>query len=248
MTTEGLKAEREVFILLNGPFAKPRDLPKAPPSGALVVAVDGGAVHVLAIGWPVDILLGDFDSLPSKVMDILKKRHPFLKIETFPKDKDETDFELALRLLDPMSETFSKITILGGLGGRWDMTLANLLSPLASNLKLLTGSGGSEVVFREGDWSLHLISGPGSLRLSASPEPRRVSLIPIRGEAMGASLTGDFKYPLSGGTLAENLTRGLSNELGPSGGAISIESGTLIITVSPLADEGFVRPEPNLKA
>jgi thiamine pyrophosphokinase len=241
----GGRPGKEAFIFLNGPFERPRDLPDLPPEGALVMAVDGGALHSLSLGWPLDVLLGDFDSLPSKALELLKARHRNLRVETFPKDKDETDFELALRLLDPMARAFSKVTILGGLGGRWDMTLANLLSPLASSLGLLEGPRKPDLAFREGNWSLHLLKGPGELRLSPSGEPRRVSLIPVRGEAEGASLSGAFKYPLARGVLSESLTKGLSNELGHGGGIVSIERGILIVSVSPLSDEGFARKAPD---
>jgi hypothetical protein len=101
-----------------------------------------------------------------------------------------------------------------------------------------------DVVFRDGDWNLHLTLGPAELRLGPAAEARRVSLIPLRGQVAGASLKGAFKYPLENGVLKEGLTLGLSNELGPEGGVISIGSGILLATVSPLSDEGFVRPEP----
>jgi thiamine pyrophosphokinase len=228
---------RQVFIFLNGPLSIPDNLPAVPPEGAMVVAVDGGALHCLDLGWRPDLLLGDFDSLPPEALSALKERHPGMEVRSYPKDKDETDFELALGLLEP--EDLSRVDILGGLGGRWDMTLANLLSPLAEGLGLLRHPPPKPtVVFRDGNWDLHLLEGPGRLDLEPSALTRRVSLIPLRGQVAGATLSGAFKYPLERGLLRPGLTLGLSNELGPRGGGLSVESGTLLVSVSPLSDEG----------
>jgi hypothetical protein len=78
--------------------------------------------------------------------------------------------------------------------------------------------------------------------LGPAVDARRVSLIALRGEGARATLNGAFKYPLSSGFLIGSLTKGLSNELGSAGGEVIAESGVLLVSVSPLSDEGFVRP------
>jgi thiamine pyrophosphokinase len=248
MPNIGSPSARQVFIFLNGPFQKPSDLPSRPPQDALVIAVDGGALHCLALDWPAQILLGDFDSLEPSALALMRDRNPGLDVRTYPKHKDETDFELALALLEPASPSgpdCQRVTILGGLGGRWDMTLANLLSPLAANLGLLHRPPPKpDVVFRDGEWDLHLMAGPAELDLGEAPLTRRVSLLPLLGEVAGASLFGLFKYPLESGVLRPGYTRGLSNELEPGGGRLAVRSGALLVSVSPLSDEGFPRPQP----
>jgi thiamine pyrophosphokinase len=231
---------RPAFIFLNGPFNRPPDLPGRPPEGSLVLAVDGGALHALALGWPIHLILGDFDSLSPEELARARRLRPGAEVRPFPRDKDETDFELALGLLGPMGGGAGLVTVLGALGGRWDMTLANILSPLAERPR--PAQGKPRVVFRDGGWDLHLLEGPGQLGLGPAAFLRRVSLVPLLGPAAGVALEGAFKYPLSGGVLRPGFTLGLSNELGPPGGRVALGSGALLVSVSPLGDEGPGKP------
>ncbi|MDR1656219.1 MAG: thiamine diphosphokinase [Deltaproteobacteria bacterium] len=234
--------DQPVYIFLNGPLCPPPDLPTS-PVGSYVIAVDGGALHCLRLKWPVHLLLGDFDSLTEKGVGILKEAFPRLEIRRYNREKDESDFELALKLLDSQNLGHRKIIILGGLGGRWDMTLSNLLLPLAPNFKLLSGPPPHpELVFRDGQWDIHLLSGPTKFVFRPQIGDRRVSLVPLKDKVTGITLSGGFKYPLSNEDLFLGLTRSLCNELDSTGGTLSLTSGTLLVTISPLDDEGF-RPE-----
>ncbi|MBT5085466.1 MAG: thiamine diphosphokinase, partial [Actinobacteria bacterium] len=60
------------------------------PSAEFVIAVDRGADHALALGYSVDLLVGDLDSVSAA------GRLAAIEIEQHPVDKDETDLELAL--------------------------------------------------------------------------------------------------------------------------------------------------------
>ncbi|MDR2442440.1 MAG: thiamine diphosphokinase, partial [Deltaproteobacteria bacterium] len=171
--------EPPVYIFLNGVFHPPPDL-IFPKDNAHVIAVDGGAVHCLCLGWPIHLLLGDFDSLNNELLDLIVKRNPNIDIRRFNRDKDESDFELALRIIDPQNLGRRQVIILGGLGGRWDMTIANLLLPLAANFKLLHRLPRPEIVFRDGAWDMYLLNGPSQLILKPSVGVRRVSLLPLR--------------------------------------------------------------------
>ena len=232
---------QRIYVFLNGPLNPPPDLGPSPPEGAGVVAVDGGAVHCLALGWPIDLLMGDFDSLPGEVLERLKTLQPRLDIRPYLRDKDETDFELALDLL-ALHAPDAALIVLGGLGGRWDMTMANLLLPLAFDRAHGKASSAKSVVFRDGAWDLHVLSGPARLEIPASGSARRVSLIPMGARVSGATLEGPFMYPLFDDSLLPGRTRGLSNELAPEGGVVSIKGGILLVSVSPVDDEGLGPP------
>ncbi|MDR2406924.1 MAG: hypothetical protein LBE13_02255, partial [Bacteroidales bacterium] len=64
--------------------------------------------------------------------------------------------------------------------------------------------------------------------------PALVSLIPLSQKAKGVTLEGDFKYPLSQGTLGFGLTLGVSNELRGGEGLVLMGEGALAVFVQPL--------------
>src|SRR5689334_1140183 len=88
----------------------------------LLVAADGGALPLLRLGITPQLVIGDLDSLDADSQAALAAQGAELR--PYPRAKDETDLELAL--LEVAARGPSSIDILGGLGGRWDHTLANV--------------------------------------------------------------------------------------------------------------------------
>lgn len=91
------------------------------------VGVDRGAWFIAEQGWPLDLAVGDFDSLSDterlRVLDLSKEVH------TSHPEKDDTDTQLALQqVLDKFPQ--GRVTIIGATGGRLDHFLANLWLPL----------------------------------------------------------------------------------------------------------------------
>ncbi|MDR0312539.1 MAG: thiamine diphosphokinase [Treponema sp.] len=85
----------------------------------IIVAADSGLKVAENAGVKPDWIVGDMDSL-----DSLKRleKYPAERVRRFPKDKDNTDTELALDLLWEMGCT--RVVIAGGGGGRLDHLLA----------------------------------------------------------------------------------------------------------------------------
>src|SRR2546426_831436 len=61
----------------------------------LVIAADGGAETALAWGRTPDVIVGDLDSLDDALRRTLEARGAV--VETYPRAKDQTDGEIALR-------------------------------------------------------------------------------------------------------------------------------------------------------
>ena len=61
----------------------------------IIVAADGGGLYLYEAGITPDILVGDFDSIPPKVLDYIRTQKN-VTLKTFPAEKDFTDMELAL--------------------------------------------------------------------------------------------------------------------------------------------------------
>ncbi|MDL2260123.1 thiamine diphosphokinase [Deltaproteobacteria bacterium OttesenSCG-928-K17] len=214
--TDRRAPQARAFIFLNGEFENPPDWPRRPAAGDLVIAADGGARHARALGWPIDCLIGDLDSVDPEILHEVKNSGA--EIFKYPAEKDEIDFELALNLAQ--SRGYEEIEVLGALGGRWDMTFGNLFLPRA-----LHGGGG--IRFRHGPWTFQTVSGPAEIALCGRPGDL-LSLLPL-GDDVGGVRLGGCRYPLSGETLKAGLSRGVSNELTESRGELKFDSGTLLI-------------------
>jgi thiamine pyrophosphokinase len=178
-----------------------------------IIAADGGTRHALALGRTPNVIVGDLDSLPAN-----------FELSTFnddvilyPKDKNETDLELAIQhglTLNP-----EQIIILAALGGRLDQTLGNIA--LISNVQRSTfnislDDGIEEVFFCREQAQVNGANGD------------TVSLIPWQGEVTGIITTG-LKWPLQNEILYPQKTRGISNEMIGENATIQIKSGLLLI-------------------
>ena len=86
------------------------------PDADLIIAADSGYDVAVSAGFPVDVLVGDMDSIATEVIPghaIVERHSP---------DKDSTDLELALEKV--ISERPGRIVVVGGAGGRFDHELA----------------------------------------------------------------------------------------------------------------------------
>lgn len=182
----------------------------------LIIAVDGGIRHCEGLQVPPHVLLGDLDSAPGELVDRAGKSG--ISLLRHPKDKDKTDLELALDL--SLERCATTVSLFGGLGGRWDMSLANLLLPSAPAYNSM------QITLYDDRTRIDLLRGGDHLELSAAPGSR-VSLIPVRGQVEGVTLTG-FQYPLTSHTIPFASTLGISNVLVAEEGCISITKGLLL--------------------
>ncbi len=85
----------------------------------VVVAADSGLTAAENAGFRPDWIVGDMDSL----IDLSRlAAYPPDRVLRYPRDKDDTDTELALRLL--WEQGCGQVELVGGGGGRMDHLLA----------------------------------------------------------------------------------------------------------------------------
>ena len=84
-----------------------------------IICADGGTRHALALGLKPNLIVGDLDSVTDVELKIASA-----KIVQYPRNKNETDLELALN--HALVKKTSSILIIGALGGRLDQTLGNI--------------------------------------------------------------------------------------------------------------------------
>ena len=204
-----------ILIFANG------ELPNMEKARALVkaddyiICADGGTHHALALGITPHLVIGDMDSVTKAEAERLKKAD--VLIELYPRDKNETDLELALNRA--LEKSPSSILVIGALGGRLDQTLGNI--------SLLSDSRFSALDVRLDDGVEEAFFCRGQIKV----EGRRgdiVSLIPWHGAVKGIRTNG-LRWPLSNETLYPEKTRGISNEMLDAVAEVSIEAGLLLI-------------------
>ena len=132
----------------------------------------------------------------------LQKKH--VEIEQHPVHKNNTDLELALQraTASGSNEENTTIHILGGLGGRWDMSLATIFLPLANENTLL------EIVIH-GDKEVLRVLTPGCHCFRSTPG-KQVSFLPLLGKVEKLTLIG-FRYSVTDISLEPGSSRGVSN-------------------------------------
>ncbi|GAB4400499.1 MAG: thiamine diphosphokinase [Anaerolineales bacterium] len=207
-----------IVIFANGTLNQPQKIRSLLQPDDFILAADGGALHALACEVMPAMIVGDLDSIPA---DLLARfQTAAVRLEQYPPRKDETDLELALAFA---VQRFPKtpILLLTALGGRWDMTLANIL--LLAHPRWQHAS----ITLLDDTCQITLLHGGRAATLSGQPGDT-VSLIPIRGAAEGITTTG-LEYPLKAETLQFAATRGISNVLTQPQATIALLRGLLCI-------------------
>ena len=208
------------FLIGGSPAAQP-PVHLAPAPGDLVIAADLGAAHAQAWGWPLDLLVGDLDSLSAGEAALVTAGG--VPVITAPAAKDETDLELALA--HALAQDAHEIVICAALGGRSDHLLANVLLLARPEL------ADRRVTLANGRESIRLLHGGGSppshLVLPGAPGDL-LSLLPLGGDALGVTTEG-LQYPLHDETLFLGQARGVSNVFTGARAGIALRRGLLLV-------------------
>jgi len=181
----------------------------------LLIAADGGALPLLRAGIVPHVAIGDMDSIDAAGLAALEAHG--ITPQRFPREKDETDLELALLYAAAAGAT--AIDILGAMGGRWDHTLANV-ALLA--LPELRERRARLLADRQ---TLFLVRDAAVLEGQAGDT---ISLLPMAGDAHGVTTKG-LRYPLDNATLSYERARGVSNVLLDPPGQVSLRMGILLV-------------------
>jgi thiamine pyrophosphokinase len=182
--------------------------------GSYVVAADSGIEHALAQGWPIDLAVGDFDSVDPDAL--ARVAADGVIIDRHPTAKDATDLELALAA--GAARRPDELVVVGGAGGRLDHLIGGLLALTNDALAEIRVSAlvGPARVFVVRDL-VELEADLGAL----------VTLVPIGGPARGITTHG-LRYPLLDEDLLTASTRGVSNEVVDRRVTVTVTAGVLL--------------------
>lgn len=185
---------------------------------AIIICADSGANCLLNYNIIPQYLLGDFDSIDKEVFNYFSKSN--CHIESYPKDKDYTDTELAL--LKAKEIGANTIAFLGCSGSRLDHTLGNLgllLKCLISNIKSY---------IRDNNNYVELINNP--VTISGMPE-EKFSLLAYNSPVKNLTIEG-AKFPLKNYDLQVGDSLTVSNEFKNSEVKITFSEGVLMLLKS----------------
>jgi thiamine pyrophosphokinase len=199
-----------ILIFAGGDPPDP-DLAQEIPTADLVMAADSGYDAAISLGYAVDVLVGDLDSITTDPIP------GHVVIERHPRDKDQTDLDLALELA--LRDEPSRVVVVGGTGGRLDHELATA--------SLICDERWSEV---ELDWvssrgRAHVIR---RRRIVQGDVGSIVTLLPLGGPVTGLTTRG-LRWELAEATFEPGTTWGVSNEMQTPIADIKVRSGCLLV-------------------
>ena len=187
-------------------------------SAEYIICADGGAYHAKRFGIRPDILVGDFDSIPQDVLVMYKEKG--IELSKFPVEKDMTDTELAIEVA--VKKGYKSVVIIGGLGTRFDHSIANVFL-----LKKMIDKG---VAVKVVDEHNEITAVRDKITLKRA-EGFKVTLIPLTDRVKGVTTKGLY-YTLDNATIEKGSTLGVSNEFKSELAEISLKEGILLVIKS----------------
>ena len=183
-------------------------------------AVDSGVDLCFDAGILPDKLVGDGDSASPEAWKWAVDNG--VDVSKFEKDKDLTDFQLALDLLSQKDKACEKALFeTGGFAGRFDHLWSTVVSFLNCGASIRPLGMADET---EG---MIFLQGPGSLKMSFGKRPGAISLISFTGESRRVSIKG-VRWPLEDVCLEYGKPYSISNRLAEGKKAeVSVKEGTV---------------------
>ena len=182
-------------------------------SGRKIFAIDKGIEICRDLNIFPEILIGDFDSAENSAVNWAKKNK--IPIKKHPIDKDFTDTQLALNLVD--DESF--IILTGIFGGRADHLFSNIFTCASSKSNICLVDDKELIFFvKSGEY----------FTVKFFQQPTNLSLLPITLNVEGVNLK-NVHWELENATLKQNFPNAISNRVESAEIKISVQSGTLAV-------------------
>ncbi len=183
-----------------------------------VIVADSGYDHAMARSIPVDLLIGDLDSISDTGLS--HARDSGVEIQEHSAQKAQTDLDLAVSAA--VTRGADSIDIYGGEGGRLDHLLSAALSlanPAWGNVRIAwhTSSG----VVR--------VATPSQLLSVTVPVGQTVTLLPV-GDAHSVTTSG-LRWPLTDESLTRGVSRGVSNKAITNEVSIEVGQGAVLVII-----------------
>ena len=193
----------------------PSRIPVDVPPDTLVIAADSGLAEANRVGVPVEVLVGDLDSVGAS--DLAAFERSGGQVRRHAPDKDATDLDLAIA--QAISAGVDRVTVVGGDGGRLDHLLGNALvlaSPRHAGVEVDAVLGAARLHVVRGSRELHGVAG------------ETVSLFALGGPARGVRTDG-LRWTLTDATLEPGSSLGISNRFLGATATIEVDEGVVLV-------------------
>jgi len=204
-------------IFANGKLNSPNRILSQIRADDLVIAADGGARHCRDLDLRPDLVIGDIDSISAELIHKLKTQGT--QFQSYPEDKDQTDLELALTYA--LENGVNEVRFWGVLGGRLDLSLANLLLLARDEWEAM-----SLIVKAEPD-TAYLMRDQDVFSVTGNPGDT-ISLIPLSEKVTQVSTQG-LRWQLTEVDLLQGNTLSVSNELLGTTARVQIGKGKMLL-------------------
>lgn len=183
----------------------------------VVIAVDGGAVSLDAIGIVPDVVIGDMDSLPADLM--IRLADAGVEFVRHPRHKDHTDLDLALQWA--CESGVAGVTVTGISGGRLDHTLGAVgvlarHSGLCPELLLASGTG-------------YILSARDRESVTLAPVGATVSVLALNGPATLSAV--GLEWSVHDLVLEPLSDLGVSNQVIADSALMSVSDGKALVVL-----------------
>lgn len=209
-----------IAIVGGGPLEGIPSLGSYAPEVDFWIGADEGAIYVINQSLPLQMAVGDFDSITKSEKQQLHSKAKSIK--TYPEEKKETDLELSI--MHAIDFEPSLIMFFGVTGGRIDHTLINI----QLLYRLIKRGIKAQIIDSSNTIELYQ---PGSHKVQKNIMYPYISFIPLSETVKDLSLYG-FYYPLENKTIKWGSTLCLSNKIILEMGSFSFKDGTLILIKS----------------
>lgn len=207
-----------------------------------IICVDGALDKAYKWHVPVDVILGDFDTVSGETLARYEngevKESPHALIVRHSPEKDMTDTHLAIQWAvgqdkKPCMTAQScqnaepqqnQIIVLGATGSRLDHVIGNLHAMYECRTQ------GTDIFFLDETCRISIVTDPKAI-LKEEAYGKYLSILPFSKTAKGVTLSG-VKYPVENRDFAYGESIGVSNEIVSERALIQVEEGVLLVIES----------------
>lgn len=215
----------KIVILAGGPAQSFESLIKMDKNfdQAFYVGVDRGSFRLMQAGFPVNLAIGDFDSLSAEEFSAVSAYAD--EYHKSPTEKNDTDLELAVLAVLTRFQNIEEILILGGIGGRFDHQIQIFYLPLQSRFSTIV----DKIILRDETNSIRFVSA-GQYQLVKESQMTYLafaSLTPVKALAIQGA-----KYALAATDFDQNLSLSSNEFIDEQPVTLSFKKGMVAIIQS----------------
>ncbi len=211
-----------VLIVAGSPqVSSPKFLAEKAKEAQYIIACDSGAISCMKAQIPIDVLIGDNDSLDAQALEYARSCNA--KEELYPCDKDETDLKLAIsyvwKNIAPKHKHIDLVVSCAS-GGRPDHALGvigNLIEAQALHPRIEEEHFTCYILSHE--WDDHIVFGADkcqkTLSIIALENPTKLSI-------------RSCKWSKESWTLRAFSDQGISNIIEKPGASILVHQGSVL--------------------